>query len=125
MFVTIVVLALALLMMVIERMRPGRDWPTVKGWWVRAIAISIVQVGIVFLAGWGWDRWMIGRSLWSLESLGTYLGAAVGYIVMTFIHYWWHRWRHEVPFLWRWFHQFHHSPQSPRAGNRHRRVCRT
>ena len=25
--------------------------------------------------------------------------------------YWWHRWRHESSFLWRWFHQLHHSPQ--------------
>src|SRR5262249_39822873 len=25
--------------------------------------------------------------------------------------YWWHRWRHEVDFLWRWLHQVHHSPQ--------------
>ena len=30
---------------------------------------------------------------------------------VTFIYYWWHRSRHEATFLWRWFHQFHHSPQ--------------
>src|SRR5262249_59117185 len=33
------------------------------------------------------------------------------YLVITFIYYWWHRWRHEVDFLWRWLHQVHHSPQ--------------
>jgi sterol desaturase/sphingolipid hydroxylase (fatty acid hydroxylase superfamily) len=27
------------------------------------------------------------------------------------VYYWWHRARHEIPFLWRWFHQVHHSPQ--------------
>ncbi len=36
---------------------------------------------------------------------------AVGYLAITFVYYWWHRWRHEVPLLWRWFHQVHHSPQ--------------
>jgi sterol desaturase/sphingolipid hydroxylase (fatty acid hydroxylase superfamily) len=38
-------------------------------------------------------------------------GAIVGYLAITFVFYWWHRWRHEFSFLWRWFHQVHHSPQ--------------
>ncbi len=41
----------------------------------------------------------------------TVAGAILGYVVITFIYYWWHRWRHEVHGLWRWFHQLHHSPQ--------------
>jgi sterol desaturase/sphingolipid hydroxylase (fatty acid hydroxylase superfamily) len=38
-------------------------------------------------------------------------GAAVGYVAITFVYYWWHRWRHKSSFLWRVFHQVHHSPQ--------------
>jgi sterol desaturase/sphingolipid hydroxylase (fatty acid hydroxylase superfamily) len=45
------------------------------------------------------------------EKLGTAGGALVGYLVVTFIYYWWHRWRHEFDFLWRWIHQVHHSAQ--------------
>ncbi len=33
-----------------------------------------------------------------------------GYLVITFIYYWWHRFRHSVPMLWRYLHQLHHSP---------------
>jgi sterol desaturase/sphingolipid hydroxylase (fatty acid hydroxylase superfamily) len=47
---------------------------------------------------------------WSVDGLGTTGGAILGYFVITFVYYWWHRWRHEVPFLWRWLHQVHHSP---------------
>lgn len=36
-------------------------------------------------------------------------GGIVGYLVITFIYYWWHRARHEIPLLWRWLHQIHHS----------------
>jgi sterol desaturase/sphingolipid hydroxylase (fatty acid hydroxylase superfamily) len=43
--------------------------------------------------------------------LGVFPQAIIGYVVITFIYYWWHRWRHEVPLLWRWLHQLHHSPQ--------------
>ena len=43
--------------------------------------------------------------------LGRTGGAIAGYLVITFVYYWWHRARHEIPILWRTFHQVHHSPQ--------------
>jgi hypothetical protein len=36
MFVTLTVLSLAVLMIVAERLKPGRVWPTVGKWWTRA-----------------------------------------------------------------------------------------
>lgn len=111
MSVVLLVLAVAVGMMVIERVIPGRRWPRVAGWWPRALLLNGVQVGSVFLAGYTWDHWMPGKSLWSSAGLGTVGGALVGYLVITFVYYWWHRWRHEIHWLWRWFHQVHHSPQ--------------
>lgn len=111
MVVFLVVLGAALAMMVVEVMKPARNWPRVQGWWVRAIAVNAVQVGAVFLSGLAWDRWMQGWRPWSADRLGVSGGAVVGYLAITFVYYWWHRWRHEVPLLWRWVHQFHHSPQ--------------
>ena len=37
-------------------------------------------------------------------------GALLGYLTITFVYYWWHRARHEHPWLWRYLHQIHHSP---------------
>lgn len=111
MIVTLTVLVLAILMMIVERLKPGRVFPSVPTWWARAIALNLAQVGIVFLAGYTWDGWMVRHRFWSADGLGYAGGATVGYVVITFIYYWWHRARHEVDFLWRWFHQVHHSPQ--------------
>ncbi len=111
MFVTLTVLALAVLMIIVERLKPGRTFPTVRGWWARAIACNVVQVGIVFVAGALWDGWLVRNRPWSADRLGLAGGAIVGYVVTTFVYYWWHRARHGSDFLWRWFHQFHHSPQ--------------
>lgn len=111
MVVFLAVLSVAVVMMAIEFTRPGRRWPRVAGWWARAIALNAVQVGVVFLAGVAWDGWMLGHRPWSAEALGTAGGAVVGYLAITFVYYWWHRWRHQFDFLWRWFHQVHHSPQ--------------
>jgi len=99
-------------MFVIELLAPGRRWPHVTSWWLRAVALNGVQAAMVFIAGMTWDRWLQGVSLWNAENyFGQTGGAVFGYLVITFIYYWWHRARHEVPFLWRWFHQVHHSPQ--------------
>ena len=105
------VAALAVVMIACERLKPGRIWPKVPGWWSRALLLTAVQVGSVYLAGLTYDRWIGAYRPWSADGLGLMGGAAVGYLVHTFVYYWWHRWRHEVPFLWRWFHQVHHSPQ--------------
>jgi len=106
----LIVASLALLMLGIERMRPGRRWPTVPGWWPRALALNAVQVGIVVFAGSTWDGWMAAHRLWSIEAWPFALRVAAGYLAITFIYYGWHRARHESPLLWRWFHQVHHSP---------------
>lgn len=111
MTLSLFVLAAGLGMLVVERRVVARRWPHVVGWWPRAIAANVVQISIAVLAGIVWDGWMIRHRPWSLEGLGVYGEAVLGYLVITFVYYWWHRWRHEVPLLWRWLHQFHHSPQ--------------
>ncbi len=111
MWSVLVLLVVAVVMMVVEVRRPGRSWPEVALWWPRAILFNGVQIALVWLAGNLWDGWMADHALFSIAGLGTVGSALVGYLVLTFFYYWWHRWRHESPTLWRWFHQLHHSPQ--------------
>lgn len=106
-----IVLGIAAAMLVVELLRPGRQWPRVPGWIARALLLNALQAGAVFLAGLTWDRWFPQLRLLDLQHFGTVFSALVGYLVITFVYYWWHRARHEIGFLWRWFHQVHHSPQ--------------
>lgn len=105
-------IAIGLGCMLLERVAPGWKMPAVRTWPLRVIAINLVQLGVVLLAGITWERWM---SSWSLFSLSAHVPPIVGgllaYFVATFVFYWWHRWRHESDVLWRLFHQIHHSPQ--------------
>jgi len=66
---------------------------------------------VVFLTGVSWDRWFPQIHLLDLSELATAAEALIGYVFITFVYYWWHRGRHQISFLWRWFHQVHHSPQ--------------
>jgi len=106
-----VVLGVAIAMIAIERLIPGRRWPSVPGWLPRALLLNAAQGAVVFLTGVTWDRWFPQLRLWDLSGLGILPGALIGYLFITFVYYWWHRARHEVGLLWRWFHQVHHSPQ--------------
>jgi sterol desaturase/sphingolipid hydroxylase (fatty acid hydroxylase superfamily) len=106
-----IVLGVGILMIACENLRPGRSWPRVAGWWARAALLNGVQGVMVFVAGVAWDRWMLRHRWWSADALGVAGGAVVGYLAITFVYYWWHRWRHESALLWCWLHQVHHSPQ--------------
>jgi len=111
MLIPAIVIVVALVMVLFEATRPGRTWPHVAGWWLRAAVLNGIEVGSVYVAGVLWDGWFSSHRPWSADSLGVVGGSLVGYLVITFFYYWWHRWRHQSPFLWRWFHQLHHSPQ--------------
>ncbi|MFY9345265.1 MAG: sterol desaturase family protein [Planctomycetota bacterium] len=104
------VAAFAVLMIVAESFAGARRWPHVAGWWARALLLNSVQVGVAAAAGLTWERWTAGLRPWSIEGLPLPVQVALGYVAITFVYYWWHRWRHEVPLLWRCVHQVHHSP---------------
>lgn len=105
------VIAVAIIMITVEIMRPGRSWPKVAGWWTRAALLNLCQVGIAYGAAFVWDGWMLRHRPWSADALGVTGGALAGYFVLTFFYYWWHYGRHRSEFLWRWLHQVHHSPK--------------
>ena len=112
MLIAAIVFAAAISMMLVELLAPGRSWAKVKGWWLRALALNGVQAAMVFVAGVTWDIWLDGIALFDSQALfGHYGSVLFGYLAVTFIYYWWHRARHALPFLWRWVHQLHHSPQ--------------
>jgi sterol desaturase/sphingolipid hydroxylase (fatty acid hydroxylase superfamily) len=110
MLVPLVVGAAAVAMMTVEWLRPGRPFPQSAGWVARALLLNGAQCVLLLATGRIWDAWLRGHRPWSLDGLGIAGGAVVGYVVHSFIYYWWHRARHASPLLWRWVHQVHHSP---------------
>lgn len=108
--IPLIVLGAMIAMMAIERWRPASALPKVRGWWVRAIGASTIQAAVVVFAAPLWEPLIQAHPLVDLGGLDPRLGALIGYLAITFVYYFWHRARHEVPFLWRAFHQLHHSP---------------
>lgn len=107
----LLVASVAAVMIAIEQIVPNVRQPKVPGWLARLIIMNTIQVGVVYLGAVSWDLWMPRWQLVDASQLPMALGVAVGYVAITFVYYWWHRARHEVPLLWRCLHQVHHSPQ--------------
>lgn len=97
---------------IIEKLIPGWKLPQVPTWTIRVLAINFVQLLVVLIAGWTWEKWLSAFSVFHLSTyVGNIFGGIIAYFIATFVFYWWHRWRHTVDFLWKHFHQIHHSPQ--------------
>lgn len=110
MHTVILVLGIGLAFLMVEHVYPGRLFPQRAHWLVRAFLLNLVQAATVFVAAVSWDPILAHYKLLNLSSLSTVYGALIGYVGITFIFYWWHRARHEVPALWKYLHQVHHSP---------------
>jgi sterol desaturase/sphingolipid hydroxylase (fatty acid hydroxylase superfamily) len=112
---TVTLLAFALTL-AWERRRPGWRLPRVRGWWSRAIAANVGQGALALGIGVLWQRGWPGASLLDLPSAwSAWQAGTVAYLGGTFVFYWWHRARHEMPALWRCLHQLHHSARRMEA----------
>lgn len=90
----------------------ARRYDAPRGWRVRALLVSAFNVVASLKAGELLTGLLGGTPLLDGAALGTALGALVGILGYELAHYAWHRAAHEVPFLWRHLHRFHHAAES-------------
>ncbi len=109
--VSIGVLALYGVMILWERLRPARRLPGVVGWLPRALGSFAVYFFLSSYLPLLWDGYLARYQLFDLSHLGAVPGAVVGLLVYNAVLYAWHRSMHASDWLWRGFHQMHHSAE--------------
>lgn len=107
---TIYTVVIAIVFLIWERATPGRELPNSKGWYARVLFVNALQIAITFGTNELWYKWFSGVSIFNIAGWNTVLQGFVGWLISTFLFYWWHRIRHANGF-WVVFHQVHHSPQ--------------
>lgn len=106
------IVAVAGLFFLAERLYPGRRLPNSPGWYLRAVFLNLCQLGVVLLAGLSWETWLRGDSLFRIAgAMPALQQGLLAWFIGTFVFYWWHRARHQSYWLWRGLHQIHHSPR--------------
>ena len=105
------ILALYAGLMAWEALTPGKTLPRIRGWILRAL----VSFGIYFyLSSYLpllWDATLVEYQLLDLSDMNVLAATAVGIGVYELGIYWWHRTMHQTNWLWRSFHQMHHSAE--------------
>lgn len=105
-----ILLVAGIVMALVERWRPGHALPDVARWKLHAVALSLIQIAAAVAGALLLGPWLRRFALVDASPLGFWAGSVWGYVGITFLYYWWHRARHEIPWLWRGLHQVHHSP---------------
>jgi len=109
--VSLTVLGLYGALILLEALFPARSLPQVKGWKTRAL---VVFVGYFYLSSYLpllWGSTLAQHQIVDLQALNPFVGAAIGVLAYEFLIYVWHRTMHRVHWLWRAFHQMHHSAE--------------
>ena len=94
-----------------ESLFPGRKLPRVKFWKLKGILMFIAFFYLSNYLPLLIDEFLIQFQLLDLSHLNTFGGALVGVFFYEFGVYVWHRLMHKSDFLWKVFHQMHHSAE--------------
>jgi sterol desaturase/sphingolipid hydroxylase (fatty acid hydroxylase superfamily) len=104
-------LAIYAALMAWEYLFPARKLPVVAYWQLRGLTAFVVYFLLASYLPLLWDATLAQYSLLSLGSQPVWLQAVAAVLMYEFILYWWHRAMHSSNWLWRSFHQFHHSAE--------------
>lgn len=95
-----------------EHVWPARDFPPRRGWQWTGLAFLVLGMAMGTIVPLLIPAdWLDSHRMLDGTRLGVIGGALVGFVVIEGVIYAWHRSAHNVGFLWRGFHQIHHSPQ--------------
>jgi sterol desaturase/sphingolipid hydroxylase (fatty acid hydroxylase superfamily) len=109
--VSLTVLALYAALILLEALFPARSLPSVRGWRTRALLVFAFYFFLSSYLPLLWSETLARYQLLNLESVHPIVGAGAAVLVYEFLVYWWHRAMHGSNWLWRGFHQMHHSAE--------------
>jgi sterol desaturase/sphingolipid hydroxylase (fatty acid hydroxylase superfamily) len=89
----------------------ARRFPDVRLWRLKGAAFLAAYFILATYAPLFWDGWLGEHRLVDATALPLWAQIAGGFLLLELGVYAWHRTMHNVGFLWRWFHQMHHSAE--------------
>lgn len=104
-------LGMYLLLILCETFFPARKLPTIKHWKAKGIFSFFLFFFLsTYLPLW-YAQWLPTSQLINLSNLNVYWGGVIGVLLYELGVYIWHRSMHKSDWLWRVFHQMHHSAE--------------
>ncbi|HST37082.1 MAG TPA: sterol desaturase family protein, partial [Allosphingosinicella sp.] len=86
-------------------------FPDIRFWRLMGITSFVLYYAIATFAPFLWDVWLGAHQLFDLSGLHFLLQVVIGFLVLEFGIYFWHRTMHSWDPLWRATHQMHHAAE--------------
>ncbi|WP_422079384.1 sterol desaturase family protein [Ulvibacterium sp.] len=109
--VSLVILAIYMILMIWEGMFPARQLPKIKFWKVRGLTAFAFFFYLSSYLPLFTDPYIEPYRLFDLTHLNAWQGGIIGVLLYELGVYVWHYALHKSDFLWRTFHQMHHSAE--------------
>ncbi|HET9474400.1 MAG TPA: sterol desaturase family protein [Steroidobacteraceae bacterium] len=109
--ISLIVLGIYGALILLEALFPARVLPKVKWWRTRALLVFAVYFFGSSYLPLIWGESLAQFQLFDLANLNPFVGAAIGVLLFEFFVYVYHRAMHRNHWLWRAFHQMHHSAE--------------
>ncbi len=106
-----IILAVFICVFTLEVIAPASKNSCDRRWLILASVISLSQSITTIGAGFIFVDLFSQLSVISLSNVHFIFQGLLGFLLTSFIAYWWHRAMHGIDLLWRIFHQLHHSPR--------------
>lgn len=108
---SLIILGIYALLIAAEEIFPARKLPRVKYWRIRGLASFTLFFFVASYLPMFTDSYLAKYQLMDLSSWGILPSALLGFVMYETVVYAYHRTVHRSNFLWRNFHQVHHSAE--------------
>ncbi|HEV2746839.1 MAG TPA: sterol desaturase family protein [Allosphingosinicella sp.] len=95
----------------LDLLASARHFPDVTFWRLKGAAFTLLYFAAATAGPLMWDAALAEHRLFDATVLPLPIQIVGGLLLLELGIYAWHRTMHKVPFLWRWFHQLHHSAE--------------
>jgi sterol desaturase/sphingolipid hydroxylase (fatty acid hydroxylase superfamily) len=109
--VSLTVLGLYGALILLEALFPARPLPRIRGWRTQALLVFVFYFFLSSYLPLLWSGTLAQYQLFNLEGLNPVAAAGIGVLIYELLVYVWHRAMHRSNWLWRSFHQMHHSAE--------------
>jgi sterol desaturase/sphingolipid hydroxylase (fatty acid hydroxylase superfamily) len=100
------------MMLIAEKLWPARAFPERHRWqWIGVVFLILIGTVSTVVPLVLPQDWLAAHRILDGTKLGVVGGTIVGFVLAEGVSYAYHRTAHRVGFMWRVFHQVHHSPR--------------
>ena len=108
---SLILISIFAALILLEQIMPGRPQKKIKNWIPKALCFFIVYFYLSTYLPLIWDKYLMPYQLMNLQSVNPILSTIIAVLIFELLIYFWHRTIHRNNFLWRTFHQLHHSAE--------------